>query len=131
MNSLSYVRPLLRVIGVFLIGLGLPETVRWVGELAFGIENGYYSTTALGIVHIVSSSAACFTQILFGLYLLCAGNYIARLCVRETYGLCVRCGYDVSSDEVFTCPECGLAVPDRLPAMPSSVGSETAPPSAN
>ncbi len=122
MRHFSWVRPALRIVGVIMIGLSLPDVV----------QNTYQLTGALGTIPAGSLPPGYFLawvvwvsaaglQMAFGLYLLFGGSYVTRLCVREVPGACRLCGYDLTALNVAVCPECGSPIPpdQRSPQPPA------------
>ncbi|HYE02921.1 MAG TPA: hypothetical protein VD963_06770 [Phycisphaerales bacterium] len=134
MADYSWFRLLVKTVGLLLVALGLPQTIAMLGWL---ISLSYAQNAPMlgGRSWLFTSQLFTITgylaQLAFGLYLFFGGGAVVRRCLRDVYGRCPACDYDVRGVTAPTCPECGIALPGRPPRAASSpAGGSTPPPPA-
>lgn len=122
----AWFRLIVRLVGVLLLGLAVPEVVQWVIYLggmmfasdartpSFGMDSWYWLWSYLG------GALATAIQAAFGIYLLFFGERLIRRCLQDTIGRCPLCQYDLKGRAGDRCPECGWALPGvaGTPATP-------------
>lgn len=130
MKHKTWFRLMLKVVGVLLIGLGVPEvitTLLWMLQLVvlsdwtfvsnYGSVGGAGSTMFgpedLFQVLMILGPAV---QVLLGLYLLFGGTWLVDRCIPSNRPYCPNCGYDLSHNTGARCSECGVTLPPRDPA---------------
>jgi hypothetical protein len=127
MNGAVLTRIALRIIGLLLIGLALPNCIGSIGALISLIARASGPNSLPGFSvsdFFIGYALACLgplAQLALGLYLLAAGNGIMRICLSGLdQARCPRCGYAHVVAHDSPCPECGFR------GLPVSV-SEPAP----
>ncbi len=111
MNEFAWCRPLLRVVGVLLLGLSLPTLIDYVFRVVermatsqrFGVPFG---PGELGwfLIYLLGAGSQCA----LGLYLLFKGRRVLRWVLHGVDTCCTRCGYQLAGTVGGRCPECGL-----------------------
>lgn len=121
MADYSWFRLLVRALGLVFIGLALPSVI----QTAFWVANAWQYQTRAGtggvsvwstVVQWTGVVVSVVIQLLFGLYLFFGGEWVIRRCLRDVYGRCAACGYEVAGHAGAVCPECGAMLPGRSAA---------------
>src|SRR5262245_41502110 len=125
MADYSWFRLLVKAIGMLLIGLAVPsliQTLAWAWRFAQGFPG---MSTDDSWMWMLSSGLGPVVQGVMGAYLLLRGDRLIERCLRDVYGRCPVCGYDLRGHAAATCPECGNALPGRT--LGTSGGKGEAP----
>ena len=119
MADYSWFRLLVRALGLVFIGLAAPQAVSWLFWMATSYRQSFTAagTPAVNLWDMIIQWSGYFAsvaaQLGFGLYLFFGGEWVIRRCLRDVYGRCAACGYDVAGHAGSVCPECGVVLAGR------------------
>lgn len=120
MKQLLWVRLVFRAMGVLLIGMALPGSIQFLGQLVAQLEPSQqsFSIAANGwaVLYALGWGCGAFAQLGLGIYLLFYGKRLREWCMRNEEGHCPRCDYELGAG-IVVCPECGLPLRE-VPPMP-------------
>lgn len=120
MKHKTIVRIALKLLGVYLIALGLPTALStsfnvMISLTPLNVNSGQSIFGPNGQWQWMLSSVLYFgTQIAVGAYLLFGGGWIVNLIVPSNRAYCPECGYELHGPAQRQCSECGLTLPRRL-----------------
>lgn len=110
MTPAQLARLLLRITGVLLIGMSLPQVLSTAIQVLF-LRSSFnqlpFPPTVDSTITFLTMLGRNYGQFAFGLYLLLRGELIVGLCVRALGSGCGKCGYDLTGLAGGKCPECG------------------------
>lgn len=114
MSEYYWFKLLVRLIGLLLIGMGMPMFLYEVGTIAMMVVPGsptYTSgSTRYSLIAVLPALVAYGAQTAFGVYLFLKGQWVIQKIVSEIHGRCAVCGYDLKDTKAETCPECNAPV---------------------
>lgn len=133
MKHKTWLRLVLKCIGILLIGMGLPEAIRQSGVLvqlyrmhvsarSQGSMPAFFGPNGPGLGYTVNVLAG-FLQVAMGTYLLLGGKWVVNGLVPSNRPYCPDCGYPLGGVQGGACPECGAAAPRQ----PEQGGARTPP----
>ncbi len=130
MKHKTWLRLVLKCVGVLLIGLGLPEAIRQAGVFFqlfrmhaaaanTGAMPAFFGPNGQGLGFVVNFLAG-FIQFAIGVYLFVGGRWVVDHLVPTNRPYCPDCGYPLKGLTRDTCPECGGYLPrDGSPTGPN------------
>ncbi len=119
MKHKTWFRLVLKAIGILLVGLSLPDLVKFVAQMGHFSVGSFASgrfpvpppPTWWWVWNLVPEVIGHLLQLGLGLYLLFGGKWIVNLCIPSNRPYCPECGYDLSKAGSANCPECGVKLP--------------------
>lgn len=133
MKHKTWLRLVLKCIGILLIGMGLPEAIRQMGVLVqlyrmhaaaanTGAMPAFFGPNGPGLGYTVNMLAG-FLQVAMGSYLALGGKWVVNRLVPSNRPYCPDCGYPLVGVQGGACPECGAT----MPRQPGQAGARTPP----
>jgi hypothetical protein len=118
MKHKTWFRLAMKLIGILLIGFGLPQfvtdAVNYISWREWYLAQGRTPDGALPEwLSIALTLMPSGLQSAFGVYLLAGGGWIIDKCIPSNRPYCPECGYDLTHTKSEACPECGTAAPRR------------------
>lgn len=121
MKHKTWLRLVLKCVGVLLIGLGLPEAIRQAGVFMqlyrmhaaaanTGAMPAFFGPNGQGLGFVINFLAG-FIQLAMGVYLFVGGRWVVDRLVPTNRPYCPDCGYPLKGLTRDTCPECGGLLP--------------------
>lgn len=134
MKHKTWLRLVLKCVGVLLIGLGLPEAIRQAGVFMqlyrmhaaaanTGAMPAFFGPNGQGLGFVINFLAG-FIQLAMGVYLFVGGRWVVDRLVPTNRPYCPNCGYPLADLKGDFCPECGASQPRH----PGPTGARTPPP---
>jgi len=101
-------RLLLKVVGVGLFGLSIPDIAWAIAEILNNLAelDSLYNDLPLLLQGPLQAA--------LGLYFFFGGEWIVNKAIPSNRPYCPACGYDLSRSSGERCPECGTALPTAL-----------------
>jgi hypothetical protein len=124
MSDFAWFKLMVRLVGILLIGLGLPMVLWHIGRLLAASVPSSPTHTSSSLQYELYSVGpgllAYGSQLLMGLYLLLKGDWVIQKVLAQINGRCAVCGYDLSGIKGSSCPQCNIPF-KRFEHMPVKV----------
>lgn len=128
MKHKTWFRLALKLIGVLLIGLSIPDAWSVIYyTIRTSVEQGGFGNMTPGFSPLFDMwipVIGVLLQLVFGLYLFFAGQRIVDIVIPSNRPYCPNCGYDLSKSGGEHCTECGVRLPDDVRTESESSTSE-------
>lgn len=99
MSEFAWCRPLLRILGVLLVGLSLPTVITYSAQLVQTTWEYKSMGWIFGgdrIVWFLLYCLGAYVQLAIGVYLIVNGRGVLRWVLRGVDSCCERCGYELA-----------------------------------
>jgi hypothetical protein len=133
MKRKTIVRIVVKLLGVYLIAMGLPQAASSFSNMLVQIvANPNANSTAFGggffdWQWMVPNTMYLIAQIGVGVYLLFGGQFIINLIVPSNQTYCPECGYMLRKPIGAHCVECGAALPNEIVLQVNGHGNDATP----
>lgn len=115
MKHKTIVRLALRLMGVYLLAIGLPTAVSQAANVAMKLSGSANSPmTGNDWSWLLPSVLYGGTQIVLGAYLLFGGRLVVNTIVPSNRPYCPECSYELRPPISAHCPECGASLQSLL-----------------
>lgn len=134
MNDFAWFKLVIRLVGVLLLGLAIPQLMTSLSPLRNVWIQLTESVTMKGqsdvwVFASLAYAAAPLMQTAIGVYLLLGAPRLRAWCIQSVIGRCACCDYDVREITAPFCPECGSPLPvtpERHKAAQSKLSEQSA-----